>query len=54
MKIDVQFIDHNGFIHFKTGKNKKLVNQWLNSLKRGTEIQWKNPKQLFVSQQYIR
>ena len=53
MKVVVQIIDTHGFIHFETGKSKKLVKQWLARLKGGTEVRWLNPRSVFVSQQYI-
>ncbi len=54
MKISVQIIDTQGFIHFKHGKSKKLIQQWLARLKDGTEIRWTSNDSVFVSQQYIK
>ena len=53
MKIHVELIDTQGFIHFKQGKSKKLVKQWLAQLKEGTQITWRNEASVFVSQQYL-
>lgn len=53
MKIEVQIIDAHGFIHFRAGKSKRLVRQWLVQLKEGTEIYWVNNRTVFVGQQYI-
>lgn len=54
MKIYVEIIDSKGFWHTRQAKSKKLLLQWLDSLKKGTEIHWKNDKNVFVSQQYCK
>lgn len=54
MKINVEVIDRKGFWGQQTAKSKKLVLEWLNCLQEGTEIHWKNKRNVFVSQQYIR
>lgn len=54
MKISVEFINCKGFWSQRTALSKKLLLQWLKSLKAGTEIHWKNKRSIFVSQQYIK
>ena len=54
MLIDVEFIDNKGMWHKKTAKSKILCLKWLESLKKGTEIRWKNDSSVFVSQQYVK
>ena len=54
MKISVEFINCKGFWFQRTAKSKKLLLQWLKSLKEGTEIYWKNEHSVFVSQQYVK
>ena len=52
MKIDIQFIDSNGFIHFEKGKSKKAVLNFCKRLHPNTEIRW-SKKSVFISQQYV-
>ena len=54
MKIHMQFIDHEGFIHFRSCNGKKKAIKSLKSLKEGTEIHWTSPTEVIVSQQYIK
>lgn len=54
MFIDVEFINSKGFWDRGTAKSKKLLLQWLKSLREGTEIKWKSKNSVFVSQQYCR
>ena len=54
MKISITIIDHKGFIHYETGKSKRLVFEFINTLKENSEIRWLNKNRLFISQQYIK
>ena len=54
MKIDVTFIDNNGFWHKETGKSKNLILKWVKCLHKDTEIRWQDKASLFVSQQYVK
>ena len=40
MKIAVNFIDHRGFIHFKIAKSKRLLLDFIQKLKEGTDVYW--------------
>ena len=53
MKVQIQFIDSKGFIHFATAKSKKAAVKSLKTLQEGTEIRWTGKDSVFVSQQYI-
>ncbi len=54
MFIDVEIIDNKGKWHKKTAKSLILCLKWLESLKEGTEIKWKDEHSVFVSQQYVK
>ena len=54
MKVNMQFIDQKGFIHFGTYDSKAKAVKSLETLKEGTEIRWTSPSEVIVSQQYIR
>ncbi len=54
MKVHMQLIDTQGFIHFLAAKSKKVAIKSLKTLKEGTEIRWTSPNEVFVSQQYIK
>jgi len=54
MKISVELIDGKGFIHFKVGKSKKAVLNFIEKLRQGTEINWLSKNHLFISQQYCK
>ncbi len=53
MKVTVEFIDHKGFWHQRTGKSKKLVKEWIKALKYGTCVNWLRPNYVHISQQYM-
>lgn len=54
MKIEMQFIDSKGFIHFATCNDKRKAVESLKALKEGTEIRWTSPSTVIVSQQYLK
>ncbi len=54
MKVHMQLIDNKGFIHFASCNSKKKAIESLKTLKKGTEIHWTSPSEVFVSQQYIK
>lgn len=43
VKVNMQFIDNKGFIHFATAKSKKRAVESLKTLREGTEIRWASP-----------
>lgn len=53
MKVHMQFIDQNGFIHFGTANSKAKAIKSLKTLKEGTEIHWTSRNEVIVSQQYL-
>ncbi len=54
MKVHMQLIDRQGFIHFGVAKSKAAAVKSLATLKRGTEITWTDRNHVFVSQQYLK
>ncbi len=54
MKIAVNFIDHKGFIHFKTAKSKRLLLDFIQKLKQGTDVYWNDKSKVTISQQYVK
>ena len=54
MKVQMQFIDNKGFIHFGTANSKASAIKSLKTLREGTEIHWTSRNEVFVSQQYIK
>lgn len=54
MKVNMQFIDQKGFIHFGTAGSKAKAVKSPKTLKEGTEIRWTSPSEVIVSQQYLR
>jgi len=54
MKVHMQLIDNKGFVHFLSCKSKRKAIESLSTLKKGTEIRWTKPNEVFVSQQYLK
>lgn len=54
MKIDIEFIDNKGFLHFKVGKSKKAVLEFIKKLRGGTAINWLSKNKVHISQQYCK
>jgi len=54
MKINVEFIDHQGFWHLEIGKSKKLVIAFFKALRVGSSIIWTAKNRCIISQQYCR
>jgi len=53
MKVNIQFVDTKGFIHFQSAEKDKLI-EMLSMLHKDTVVKWLSKNEIFISQQYVK